>query len=264
MRSITSTPPSPWLALDLDRIGFQTSELRNPWPGPDRARRRIRTMRSEFGSSNRKEVIGLSGRSRIKEQRLTSNILPACDSWARRPRYSNCTLRDQRESYLAQTDCSDSGSTVPGHIRTAFHEYLRCRILVHGFARAYCQGCVYGFPIASNLMGATSSRRSRCVVYSRRSLTWSTRCCRGWDPSFGYLRRPSGCPGSCGVFDDQDLSQFCTPNPADHDQLLGHRKPLYSSQHSAAEWPQRFRPPSHTVIIESAEMPPTTKEATRA
>jgi hypothetical protein len=100
----------------------------------------------------------------MKEQRLTSNILPACDSWAWRPRYSNCTLRDQLESYLAQTDCSDSGTTVPGHIQTAFHEYLRCRVLVHGFARAYCQGCVYSFPIASNLKGATTSRRSRCVV----------------------------------------------------------------------------------------------------
>ncbi|RLA42459.1 MAG: IS91 family transposase, partial [Gammaproteobacteria bacterium] len=42
---------------------------------------------------------------------------------------------------------------VPGYVRTAFEEYVKCGILAHGFARVYCAGCGHDFLVAFSCKG---------------------------------------------------------------------------------------------------------------
>jgi hypothetical protein len=64
------------------------------------------------------------------------------------------TVREHLETYLA-TAGHDEGlaSNVPFHVQNAFREYLRCGILAHGFARAYCSACGHDFLIAFSCKG---------------------------------------------------------------------------------------------------------------
>jgi hypothetical protein len=55
------------------------------------------------------------------------------------------TVREHLETYLA--------SNVPFYVQNAFREYLRCGILAHGFARAYCSACGHDFLIAFSCKG---------------------------------------------------------------------------------------------------------------
>jgi len=64
------------------------------------------------------------------------------------------TVREHLETYLAQAGRGDEfGADVPRHVQIAFHEYLRCGILAHGFARAYCHGCGHDLLIAFSCKG---------------------------------------------------------------------------------------------------------------
>jgi hypothetical protein len=59
------------------------------------------------------------------------------------------TVREHLETYLARAGCDDDlRSWVPPHVEQAFRAFLRCGILAHGFARAYCHGCGHDFLIA--------------------------------------------------------------------------------------------------------------------
>ncbi|MFQ5702372.1 MAG: transposase zinc-binding domain-containing protein, partial [Acidobacteriota bacterium] len=69
----------------------------------------------------------------------------------RRPERSvlHKTVREDLETYLAA--CRQEGDFtggVPLHVETAFREYVKCGILAHGFARAFCAGCGHDFLIA--------------------------------------------------------------------------------------------------------------------
>jgi hypothetical protein len=64
------------------------------------------------------------------------------------------TVREHLETYLATAGHDeDLASNVPFHVQNAFREYLRCGILAHGFARAYCSGCGHDFLIAFSCKG---------------------------------------------------------------------------------------------------------------
>ena len=64
------------------------------------------------------------------------------------------TVREHLETYLATADqAEDLTSNVPSHVQNAFREYLRCGILAHGFARAYCSACGHDFMIAFSCKG---------------------------------------------------------------------------------------------------------------
>ena len=68
-------------------------------------------------------------------------VQPRCRSI----RWSNITF----ETFLAQAGEADSmGDGVPSWVERDFRAYLRCGILAHGFARARCSGCGYGFLVA--------------------------------------------------------------------------------------------------------------------
>jgi len=58
------------------------------------------------------------------------------------------TVCEHLETYLARAGCDDDlRSRVPPHVEQAFRAFLRCGILAHGFARAYCHGCGHDFLI---------------------------------------------------------------------------------------------------------------------
>ena len=64
------------------------------------------------------------------------------------------TVREHLETYLANAGCDeDLAANVPFHVQNAFGEYLRCGILAHGFARAYCSACGHDFLIAFSCKG---------------------------------------------------------------------------------------------------------------
>ena len=64
------------------------------------------------------------------------------------------TVREHLESYLADAGQDDDFATnVPFHVQDAFHQYLKCGILAHGFARVYCSGCGHDFMIAFSCKG---------------------------------------------------------------------------------------------------------------
>ena len=59
------------------------------------------------------------------------------------------TVRQNLETYLVATDeQEDFRGRVPLHVEAAFREYLKCGLLCHGFARAYCAGCGHDFMVA--------------------------------------------------------------------------------------------------------------------
>ena len=71
-----------------------------------------------------------------------------------RPRRPAKTLlhqitRENLETYLADLDQGeDFSAQAPLHVEAAFREYLKCGLLCHGFARAYCAGCGHDFLVA--------------------------------------------------------------------------------------------------------------------
>ena len=63
-------------------------------------------------------------------------------------------VREHLETYLAAGGKDeDLAARVPFHVQTAFYEYLRCGILCHGFARAYCARCGHDFLVAFSCKG---------------------------------------------------------------------------------------------------------------
>ena len=59
------------------------------------------------------------------------------------------TVRQNLETYLVAADeQEDFRGRVPLHVEAAFREYLKCGLLCHGFARAYCAGCGHDFMVA--------------------------------------------------------------------------------------------------------------------
>ena len=59
------------------------------------------------------------------------------------------TVRQNLETYLVANDeQEDFRGRVPLYVEAAFREYLKCGLLCHGFARAYCAGCGHDFMVA--------------------------------------------------------------------------------------------------------------------
>ncbi len=59
------------------------------------------------------------------------------------------TVRQNLETFLVATDEQDDfRGSVPHHVEAAFRKYLKCGLLCHGFARAYCAGCGHNFMVA--------------------------------------------------------------------------------------------------------------------
>ncbi len=69
------------------------------------------------------------------------------------PRHPTATLlhratRENLETYLIGGDkAGEFAATVPFHVEATCRQYLKCGILSHGFARAYCSGCGHDFLI---------------------------------------------------------------------------------------------------------------------
>jgi hypothetical protein len=62
--------------------------------------------------------------------------------------------RENLETYLAAWEPGeDFAAHVPLHMEVAFREYLKCGLLCHGFARAYCAGCGHDFLVAFSCKG---------------------------------------------------------------------------------------------------------------
>ncbi len=86
-----------------------------------------------------------------------------------RPRRPAKTLlhqitRENLETYLADLDQGECFSShVPLHVEAAFREYLKCGLLCHGFARAYCATCGHNF-----LVGFSCKNRDICPSCSAR------------------------------------------------------------------------------------------------
>jgi len=76
-----------------------------------------------------------------------------------RPRRPATTLlhkivREHLETYLAGARQNDDlAANVPFHVQAAFRQYLKCGILAHGFARAYCAGYGHDFLVAFSCKG---------------------------------------------------------------------------------------------------------------
>ena len=76
-----------------------------------------------------------------------------------RPRRPAKTLlhqitRENLETYLTDLDQGeDFSAQAPLHVEAAFREYLKCGLLCHGFARAYCAGCGHDFLVAFSCKG---------------------------------------------------------------------------------------------------------------
>ncbi len=85
--------------------------------------------------------------------------LPAANAALYRPRRPAGTLlhkvmRENLETYLAGGDQTDEfDARVPFHVEAAYRRYLKCGILAHGFARAYCSGCGHDFLIPFSCKG---------------------------------------------------------------------------------------------------------------
>ncbi len=92
---------------------------------------------------------------------------PLCDAtakpWGRtgvyRPRRPAGTIlhrvvRENLETFLAPGDLdTEPRGQIPFHVDNAFRAYLKCGILAHGFARAYCPGCGYDFLVPFSCKG---------------------------------------------------------------------------------------------------------------
>ncbi|MCP4292730.1 MAG: transposase, partial [bacterium] len=76
-----------------------------------------------------------------------------------RPRRPAKTLlhkitRENLETFLTDDEQGDDFSAhVPLHVEAAFRQYLKCGLLCHGFARAYCAGCGHDFLLAFSCKG---------------------------------------------------------------------------------------------------------------
>jgi hypothetical protein len=88
-------------------------------------------------------------------------------------------VREHLKTYLALANGSDPmGDGVPDHVEKAFRSYLTCGILAHGFARARCSSCGYGFQAGlwvdtrvkthayPACVGRGGPRKSRCQLPS--------------------------------------------------------------------------------------------------
>ncbi len=74
----------------------------------------------------------------------------------RRPERSllHKTVRENLETFLSVAEANDDFThRVPPHVEAAYRNYLKCGILAHGFARAYCDGCGHDFMIAFSCKG---------------------------------------------------------------------------------------------------------------
>ncbi len=74
----------------------------------------------------------------------------------RRPERSllHKTVRENLETFLSVAEANnDFTHRVPPHVEAAYRNYLKCGILAHGFARAYCDGCGHDFLIAFSCKG---------------------------------------------------------------------------------------------------------------
>ena len=92
------------------------------------------------------------------------------------------SVREHLETYLAQAGRGDEFECgVPRHVQIAFHEHLRCGILAHGFARAYCHGCGYDFLVAFSWERSGGRRRGRGG--------W---CRRSWSAPRAGMAAPAG------------------------------------------------------------------------
>ncbi len=70
------------------------------------------------------------------------------------PKLNHQITRENLETYLADLDQGeDFSAQVPLHVEAAFREYLKCGLLCHGFARAYCAGCGHDFLVAFSCKG---------------------------------------------------------------------------------------------------------------
>jgi len=64
------------------------------------------------------------------------------------------TVRQHLQTYLATAGGNeDLAANVPCHVQAAFREYLKCGLLCHGFARAYCAACGHDFLVAFSCKG---------------------------------------------------------------------------------------------------------------
>jgi hypothetical protein len=77
------------------------------------------------------------------------------------------TVRDHLGTCLATAGHDeDLASSVPCHVQNAFHKYLRCGILAHGFARVYCQSCRHDYlvPFSCKVRDVCQSCGARRMV----------------------------------------------------------------------------------------------------
>jgi hypothetical protein len=63
------------------------------------------------------------------------------------------TVRHHLETYLEAQRDGDFAGPMASSIEAAFRAYLKCGILAHGFARAYCPGCGHDFLVAFSCKG---------------------------------------------------------------------------------------------------------------
>jgi len=83
----------------------------------------------------------------------------ACSPTVYRPRRPARTVlhkvvRENLQTYLEASDTDvDFSGQVPFHVQKAFRAYIKCGVLAHGFARAFCAGCGHGFLIAFSCKG---------------------------------------------------------------------------------------------------------------
>ncbi len=62
--------------------------------------------------------------------------------------------RENLETYLADLEQGENFScSVPLHVEVAFRGYLKCGLLCHGFARAYCAACGHDFLVGFSCKG---------------------------------------------------------------------------------------------------------------
>ena len=58
-------------------------------------------------------------------------------------------VQENIETYLSQARCeAPLGGAVPDYVEHDLRKYLKCGILAHGFARAFCDECGHDFLIA--------------------------------------------------------------------------------------------------------------------
>ena len=129
-----------------------------------------------------------------------------------RPRRPAKTLlhqitRENLETYLADLDPGeDFSAQVPLYVEAAFREYLKCGLLCHGFARAYCAGCGHDFLVGWNrytipplaltvVKEGTFALPAQPAAWWRLPLTWLMMFCLVFSSVNGFCRCRSGSGG---------------------------------------------------------------------